>query len=204
MTKKEVKRTLKPWITQGLIKSTSKKRSLFKKIKDFKLKNKNVDEVYKKYKYYNDTINKLKRKCKRDYYQNYFNENCKDSKKIWSGINKLLNKSCKKQGTIFLEENGLISDPLKVANKFNDFYLNIAAKLCDKIPHTNNKYQDYLKNPNKSKFTIKETTPDEIWKIIQNLDGKKSGDIYNISPDIVKLSANSTAQSLSIIFNISV
>ena len=103
-----------------------------------------------------------------------------------------------------MEDNGLISDPVKVANKFNDFYINVADKLCEKIPKANNKYQDYLKNPNKSKFSIKETTPDEIWKIIHNLDGKKSGDIFDISPDIVKLSANPTSQALSILFNISV
>ena len=204
MTKKELKRTLKPWITQGLIKSTSKKRSLFKKIKDFKLKNKNVDEVYQKYKFYNDTINKLKRKCKRDYYQNYFNENSSNSKKVWQGINKLLNRGTKKQGTIFLEENGLISDPFKVANKFNDYYLNIADKLCEKIPQKNNEYQDYLKNPNKNKLTLKETTPDEIHKIISDMDGKKSSDIYGISPDLVKLNSQAISQILTIIFNQSV
>ena len=71
MSKKERKREQKPWITLGLIKSINKKRSLFKQLKKLKAKNKNADEVYKKYKYYNDMINKLKKKCKRDHYQNY-------------------------------------------------------------------------------------------------------------------------------------
>ena len=204
LTKKEVKRSLKPWITQGLIKATSRKRSLFKKFKELKLKNKNIDKIYEKYKYYNDMINKLKRKCKRDYYQNYFNENSANSKKVWQGINKLLNRGRKKQSTIFLEENGLISDPFKVANKFNNYYLNIADKLCEKIPKKDNEYQDYLKNPNKNKLTLKETTPDEIHKIISDLDGKKSSDIYGISPDLVKLNSQAISQILSIIFNQSV
>ena len=117
------------------------------------MKNKNIDEIYKKYKFYNDTINKLKRKCKRDFYQNYFNENSANSKKVWQGINKLLNRGRKKQGTIFLEE--LISDPLKVANKFNEFYLNIADKLCEKIPKKNNEYQDYLKIQMKINLLLK-------------------------------------------------
>ncbi len=181
LTKKEVKRKQNPWITQGLIKSISKKRSLFVKIKKLKSKNNNTDDIYKLYKYYNDTINKLKKKCKRDYYQNYFNKNSSNSKKVWLGINRLLNRGRKKQGTIFLEENGLISDPLQVANKFNNYYLNIAEKLCEKIPKVNNKFQDYLKNPNKNKLTLNETTPDEILKIINGLDGKKVA-IYLISP----------------------
>ena len=91
-----------------------------------------------------------------------------------------------------------------MANKFNDYYLNVADKLCEKIPKVNNKFQDYLKNPNKSKLTLKETTPDEVMKIINILDGKKSGDIFNISPDLVKLNAQVVAQILSIIFNISI
>ena len=89
------------------------------------------------------------------------------------GINKLLNRQRKCQSTIYLEENGLISDPSKVANKFNNYFLNIADKLCAKISKKNNKFQDYLKNPNKSKLTLKETTPDEILKVINNLDGNK-------------------------------
>ena len=129
--------------------------------------------VNQKLQEFREMINKLKKKCKRDHYQDYFNKNSTNSKKIWAGINRLLNRGKKKQGTIFLEENGLISDPLKVANKFNDYYLNVADKLCEKIPKRNNKFQDYLKNPNKNKLTLKETTPDEIYKVINNLDGKK-------------------------------
>ena len=119
-------------------------------------------------------------------------------------IDKFLKRGKKKQGTIFLEENGLISDPLKEANKFNDFYCNVADKLCKKNPKVNNKFQDYLKKPNKNKLTLKETTPDEIVKIINDLDGKKSGDIYNISPDLVKLNGQVIAQVLTIIFNQSI
>ena len=203
-SKKQIKRQNKPWITQGIIKSVGKKRSLFVKLKKLKSKNKNTDEIHKKYKYYTDTINKLKRKCKKDYYQNYFNENSANSRKLWTGINKLLNRGKKKQGTIFLEENGLISDPFKVANKFNDYYLSIADKLCEKIPKVNNKFQDFLKNPNRNNLTLKETTPDEIVKIINDLDGKKSGDIFNISPDLVKLNAQVNSQILTIIFNQSI
>ena len=173
LTKKEIKRKQKPWITQGLIKSISKKRALFVKIKKLQTKNRNTDEVFKLYKIYNNTINKLKRKCKRDFYQDYFNKNSSNSKKIWQGINRLLNRGKRNQGTIFLEEDGLISDPLKVANKFNDFYCSVADKLCEKIPKVNNKFQEYLKNPNKNKLTLKETTPDEVVKIISDLDGKK-------------------------------
>ena len=123
---------------------------------------------------------------------------------MWQGINKLLNRGKKRQGTIFLEENGLISDPFQVANKFNDYYLSIADKLCEKIPKVDNKFQDYLKNPNRNKLTLNETTRDEVLKVINDLDGKKSGDIFFISPDLVKLNGQAVVQILSIIFNLSI
>ena len=94
-----------------------------------------------------------------------------------------------------------MSDPTRVANKFNDFFLNIAEKLSAKITKKNTKFQDYLKNPNRSIFSLKETTPDETVKIINELDGKKSSDIHNISPDIVKLSSQAVAELLSVVFN---
>ena len=65
----------------------------------------------------------------------------------------------------------------------------------------NSNHQDYLKNPNKSKFCLKETTPDEVVKVVNNLDSKKSPDYYNISPEIVKISNQIVADSLAIIFN---
>ena len=49
LTKKEFKRKQNPWITQGLIKSISKKRSLFVKFKKGKLKGNNTDELHKLY-----------------------------------------------------------------------------------------------------------------------------------------------------------
>ena len=110
-------------------------------------------------------------------------------------------KHKKKQNTIYLEDNGFISDPGKVANKFNDFFLNIADKLSAKIVNKNSSHQDYLKNPNKSKFCLKETTPDEVIKVVNKLDSKKSSDYYNISPEIVLISNQVVSDSLAIIFN---
>ena len=47
---------------------------------------------------------------------------------------------------------------------------------------TNNKFQDYLQNPNKHKLFMKETDPKEVNKYLNNLDMKKTNDIYGISP----------------------
>ena len=197
---RENKISQKPWLTPGLLKSISRKRMLFKKFKNDKFKNKNSD-VYKEYKTCTDTINKLKRTSKRIHLNEYFTKHMNNSKKTWIGINSLLNRHKKQQGTIFLEDKGFISDPHEVANKFNNYFLNVAGKLSEKIPKKNSKFQDYLKNPNKSTFCLKEVEPFDFLKVINKLDTKKSSDIYNISPEDVKLTGISVAQCLTIIFN---
>ena len=116
-----------------------------------KLNNQHTEIIYNKYKTYRNMINTLKRKSKKLYYSKYFTDNTNNSKNTWKGINKLLNRNKSKQETIFLQDNnGLINDQRKVANKFNDYFINVAGKLSAKIQNKNTKFQDYLKNPNES------------------------------------------------------
>ena len=204
LTKKEMRIRQKPWLTSGLLTSISKKRSLFKQLKNEKLQNKSTLETYQKYKTHRDRINSLKRLSKRNFYHNYFETNSSNSKKMWRGINQLLNKHRSKQKSIFLEDSGLVTDPKVVANKFNTYFINIAEKLSNKIVNKNTKFQDYLKNPNMSQLFLNETSPHEIVKIINDLNPKKSGDIYQISPEYVISAKQAVAQHLTIIFNQSI
>ena len=50
---------------------------------------------------------------------------------------------------IFLNSDGkIITDNNKVANEFNNYYISVAQNLLKNLGKTNNKFQDYLKNPN--------------------------------------------------------
>ena len=109
-------------------------------------------------------------------------------KKTWKGINQLINRSKSKRKSIFLNDNGLVTDQRQVANKFNNYFINVAENLSSKIPNKNTKFQDYLKNPNRSRLFLKETTPDEIQQIVNDINANKSSDIYDISPRYVKFS----------------
>ena len=94
LSKKELKTAKKPWLTKGLLISISRKRKLFKKFKNDKLKNIEGD-TFKEYKSCNDMINRLKKLSKKNHFNNYFLENAKNAKETWRGINQLLNKSKK-------------------------------------------------------------------------------------------------------------
>ena len=204
LTKHEIKLKKKPWLTPGLLVAIRKKRTLFKKFKEAKMCNRDSGGIYQTYKSRRDLINTLKRKSKRNYFHKYFKDNCHNSKNIWKGINYLTNRRGIDKRDIFLEENGLITDQSILANKFNQYFIGIAGKLSSKIANKNSKFQDYLKNPNKSTLFLNETTPDEILKVINNLDANKSSDIYDIAPKFVKLSAQAVSQLLTIIFNRSI
>ena len=152
-----------PWMTQGILKSISKKKKLFEKFKGLKLKGKDTIETYSQYKTYNDMINKLVKRCKKDYFYQYFKKHSKNSKQMWTGINRLQRRSSKSHGITHLEEgNTIVSDSLKI-NKFNSYFLNVADNLGSKIPKVDKRFLDYLpKKTNTPKFHVQDATPDEI------------------------------------------
>ena len=78
------------------------------------------------------------------YYKDYFTRNVNNSKKTWKGINHLLNRGKLKQKAIFLNDNGLTTNQRKVANIFNQYFINVAENLRNKITNTNTKFQDYF------------------------------------------------------------
>ena len=140
LTRKQQLLELKPWITKGILTSIRVKAKLFR---TFKRTQKPQD--YAKYKYYRDTINSLTRKSKKQYHKEYFIKHANNLKKTWKGINNLLNRQGKfKAPDIFLNINGkLVTDQKIVVDKMNDYYINVADKLAQKIPKPNTKFQDF-------------------------------------------------------------
>ena len=117
----------------------------------------------------------------------YFQKHAKNSKETWNKINQILNNKKSGSDNIYLSENGIIiTDPKQVANQFNNYFVTVAEKLTEKIGQTNNKYQDYLKNPNEHSMHRTEIESDEIRTQIQNLNSKKISDIFRIAANFLK------------------
>ena len=198
LTKKQMELELKPWITNGILISTRVKSKLFKLFKKTR-----KPEYYSQYKFYRNTINSLLRKSKKQYYKKYFAEHSNNMKKTWSGINNLLHRQRKlKLSDIFLNVNGnLFTDQTIVVEKMNNYFINVADKLAQKIPKPNTQFQDYLKNPNEHSIYLTEIVPHEIDEIIHDLGSNKSGDLYGITSNIVKLGGPVLTQILTLLFN---
>ena len=197
LSKKELRRKRKPWITKGIHKSIKVKNKLYKKFVTTK-----DNFYYTRYKVMRDKINHLLRSEKKKYHNKFFENNKNNMKKIWFKINHIIHKRKLNTNSMCLNVDGaIISDPYEIGNKFNTFYTTVAQKLVDKMKKPVTDYSDYLKDETEKSFYMQPTCPSEVEKLIINLDCSKSSDIYDISVKIVKISSNYIANILSHIFN---
>ena len=85
---------------------------------------------------------------KKIHYKNYFQENFNNIKKLWNGINEIIQNKPKLADRISLIQHKYgqnITNEKKVANEFNDFFSGVAGNLLNKRKFPGNKhYTDYL------------------------------------------------------------
>ena len=129
------------------------------------------------YKRYRNKIVDLLKITKEAYYKNYFQENRKNSRGLWSGINEII-YSKKSSKTIppssISVEGKTISDPQNIAKNFNNFFYQYWQKYSKKILPTKKHFSNFLKDPITDTFFISPTTPEEVYKSIQELQVNKS------------------------------
>ena len=103
-----------------------------------------------------------------------------------------------------LSENGQIITNQGLANKFNNYFVNVSQNLFKGLGEMNNQHQDYFENSNEHTFFLRETTPDEVaggsWGT-KKFETKKASDLYSISPKFVKISADVIKTKLSLMIN---
>lgn len=139
---------------------------------------------------------------KSEYYHKAFME-CKEKPmKMWNLINQLSCNKIRHNNTSFklLIKSELITDEQKVCDHFNDFFSNIGSLLAKQIQ---DKYHSNITTPNKNQCTgtrlsyLRQTTIDEINKIIDNLKSNSSAGIDGISAKILKSAKNMIVGDLS-------
>ena len=82
-------------------------------------------------------------------------------------INKIIHKNKARDNILCIKtENGVESNPSKIANKFNEFYTTIATKLVAKIK-TNKKFEEYLDPSQEDSMFLSPITKEELEKCIK-------------------------------------
>ena len=158
VTQKDYKRKLKPWINDDILLKISNENKIFKKY----AKCKNIEDkknLYEEYKILKNEITFLTRSNKKSYYDKYFSKNKENLRKTWQGIKEIINIKSKNYNSIscISENNVNITDPTKIANSFNKFYVSIADNILKKRKYAGKKsYRDFLKNPLSNSFVLEE------------------------------------------------
>ena len=205
VTQKEFKRKYKPWITNDILRRISDKNKVFKRyvkcnIADVK---KTLHEQYKTLK---NEITFLTRNGKKSYYEKYFSNNKDNLRKTWQGIKEIINVKSKNSNNIscITDDNVNISDPTRIANCFNKFYVSIADNILKKRKYAGKKdYRDFLKNPLNNSFVLEKCTPQEIAFLLKSLNPHKAYGPNSIPTKILHLLANDICKPLCTIFNLS-
>ena len=110
-------------------------------------------------------------------------------KKTWSVINEVVNKdNSRKNFPEHFKINGLhVSNKQVIANKFNEYFIEIGPKLAETTAQVDDKsFLDYLVKPLPPTFKFKTVDVDTVIKAIDSLKPKTSSGVDRISNKICK------------------
>ena len=198
LSKRELKIKYKPWITRAIRVSIQEKNKIYKKY----LKTKSV-YYHVKFKLYRNKINHLLKLSKTQYYDNYFNVNISDSRRIWIGIRRLviLKPHTSSTPTKLIINNSEVIDPKSIANAFNNYFANVGNNLTCNIPMVSRCPSDYLTTPLSNSFYLFPTTSIEIEQEISRLNIKKSTGPFSIPTIGLKSLKSVLSKPLEKMFN---
>ena len=113
-------------------------------------------------------------------------------------INETLNRNLKKQFTNeFLVDDQMLSDPLVIANKFNEYFAHIGSTFAPPAPH----FKNYLNNPVESKFLFHTITENKVLSLINKLKNKISYGYDSISNIMLKKAHDLLIRPVTLLIN---
>jgi hypothetical protein len=196
--KRYVKRL--PWMTKGLIKSSTSKAKLLKK----KLR-KPTDHNINKYKTFCSIYNKLSRSSKATYFQEQIQLAKYNVKKTWSILRTAINQHNNQVPLPdhFKHNNNTLKDKRQIVERFNNFFSNIGYDISENVPLSQHSFSHYLQNKNPKSIFLDPVTPGDVIDVTSKIKSKRSLDHNNISSNLMKASIQNTAVPLTHIINLS-
>ena len=188
ISKKEFKLKAKPWINNEILNNIKMRDKLLLKYHKSKDDRSKII-IYGKYKVLRNSITKLKREAKKRYYKDFFEKNINKTSIIWKGIKNIVNfKPSSRKDITLIDDNGNdTTDPYKISNIFNKYFVNIGPDIDKSIPKSNHNFSEYLHEIHCNKtFFLVPTTSNEIFDIINKLDDNKATGPNSIPVFILK------------------
>lgn len=187
------------WISNGIKLCSKRKRNLLWEYRRSpNCRNKTLLKTYTRRL---KTIIKLTKKSQNNY---YINNSQNKSKATWKIIND--NKCTLPKSSIenIKVDGQTVSNPLEIAQKFNDHFVDQTNENISSDIESNNKsykYKSLLRCKHSNSLFIKPTTPDEIYSTIQSLRNCSSTGYDSITTKAIKSVASAISTVLSYIIN---
>lgn len=151
---------------------------------------------------FNKVLKKSIKRAKKNYYTKLFDRIKNDSRKTWSVINSLINKSHSRQTEReFIVDGEKISDENEIANGFNNYFLNIATKMSETLGPATVDFNTYLGEPVNNSFSFKPVNENDIGKFIDDLKCKPTLDCDGMSTELIKICKFQLIKPLTLIIN---
>ena len=201
LTPKEAKIANKPWITPAISKMIKIRNKIFAR------KKRQPSNVILKrsYNLFRNRASRELKKSKKNYYQEYFEENKNNIKNIWSGIREIVNiRNPNSHKISQLKVGGkLINNPRDISNQLNEYFVNVGPTTEDSIPKTQNvSALKFMKERINYAFLIAQVSHDEVLDIINSLEYKATGPV-SIPIKLLKLIPDLILVPLCNIINVS-
>ena len=147
---------IKTLITPALQPSIAVKNHLLKKFiscNDSQTK----EQLHTRYKEYRNLLSTLLKRSKTNYYNHYFNINWNNIKNTSKGIKSILNIKPDPSHIpkILTANDGTITNPVEIANVFNNYFSSITSQTKVNIKHSHKHFSDFLKNRAQNSFFFK-------------------------------------------------
>ena len=190
-----------PWITHELIRKMRKRDFLKKKAERTK-----DQYCWNDFKAARNEVNNSIKYAKRKYFCDNLSACKKDPRKTWQLVNELSSRQHMKKVIADIEIGDIkITSASEMAEAFNCHFANIGHDLARDIPSVNTDTvpESYLISTNAT-FSFKSCSPNEVRKLLEKLDTKKSTGLDNLPSRMLKIAAGVLAPSLAFLFNQSI
>jgi hypothetical protein len=194
------KHKINGFMTQELLDMRSMKLNLQKKA----IKTKTQPDL-DNFKLCRNNYNTALRLSKQKYYSENLQKNVKNAKRTWDLLKEAANLTSSKSKIERIEKNGLfVTDPIEIANEFNEYFTNIGVQISESVKPTIKKPEDYMPIlENLVNLDLGTTNQVHICDIIKSLQPKNSCDIDGISTKLLKNLATELSWPLAHIFKLS-
>ena len=209
LKKKLIRRTSAPHMNCNLKKVMYQKRMAQNRFWKYRGNSRNWEEYRKK----RNEFVKINRASR----QNYFRENCKEgnSKTFWKTVRPYIsNKGVQSNDFMLKEGDDIITDAKTIASVFNEYFISITNEIGMNENNGNlsademlDKYKDHesiksiLQNQKENEFNFHLVSPDQMYKLLCQINVKKSTGYDNLPPKLLSVASKELAFPMSQLIN---